>query len=153
MSAASVFVDANVLLYSEDGRDPVKQQAALKWLDTLWQRQCGRLSSQTLSEFYVNATRKIRPALPAGEARAKVRRFAAWQPWQIDAATLESAWAVESRFGLHFWDSLVIAAAQHMGCRYVLSEDMADGQDYGSVQVVSPFGHGPELLDQPEALR
>jgi predicted nucleic acid-binding protein len=147
--STAVFVDANVLIYSEDGRDPVKQQAALRWLDALWQRQCGRLSTQTLTEFYVNATRKIRPGLAPGEARAKIRRFAAWQPWQIDPATLESAWAVESRFGLPFWDSLVVAAAQHLGCRYVLSEDMGHGQTYGSVQVISPFLSSTELLDQP----
>ena len=147
--SADVFVDANVLIYSEDGRDPAKQAAALRWLDALWLRACGRLSTQTLTEFYVNATRKIQPPLAPGEARAKIRRFAAWQPWQIDAATLESAWAAESRFGLHFWDSLVIAAAQHLGCRYVLSEDMAHGQRYGSVEVISPFRSGIELLDRP----
>lgn len=147
--SAAVFVDTNVLIYSEDGRDPAKQQAALRWLDALWQRGCGRLSTQTLSEFYVNATRRIRPGLAPGEARAKIRRFAAWQPWQIDQATLESAWAVESRFGLQFWDSLVVAAAQHLGCRYVLSEDMAHEQVYGSVQVISPFRSGVELLDMP----
>jgi predicted nucleic acid-binding protein len=142
----SVFVDTNVLIYSEDGRDPAKQDAALQWLDALWQRQCGRLSTQTLTEFYVNATRKIRPGLAPGEARAKIRRFAAWQPWQVDATTMESAWAVESRFGLHFWDSLVVASAQHLGCRYLLSEDLAHGQHYGSVQVISPFRSSVELL-------
>lgn len=147
--SATVFVDANVLIYSEDARDPAKQQAALRWLDTLWQRGLGRLSSQTLSEFYVNATRKVRPPLAQGEARAKIRRFAAWQPWQIDQATMESAWAVESRFGLHFWDSLIVAAAQHLGCRYVLSEDLPHGQQYGSVQVISPFLGSIELLDTP----
>jgi predicted nucleic acid-binding protein len=144
----AVFVDANVLVYSEDGRDPIKQSAALRWLDALWQRQCGRLSTQTLNEFYVNATRKIRPGMPPGEARAKVRRFAAWQPWQIDAATMESAWGVESRFGLHFWDSLVVASAQHLGCRFLLSEDMGHGQHYGSVQVISPFRAEIDLLDE-----
>lgn len=147
--STTVFVDANVLIYSEDGHDPAKQQAALRWLDTLWQRGCGRLSSQTLAEFYVNATRKIRPGLAQGEARAKIRRFAAWQPWQIDHATMESAWAAESRFGLHFWDSLIVAAAQHLGCRYLLSEDLSHGQQYGSVQVISPFRSGIELLDAP----
>ncbi len=144
-----VFVDANVLIYSEDGRDPAKQQAALRWIDALWRRQCGRLSTQTLGEFYVNVTRKIRPALPPGEARAKVRRFTAWQPWQIDASTIESAWAVESRFGLHHWDALVVAAAQHLGCRYLLSEDLAHGMQYGSVQVLSPFRSDLSLLDAP----
>ena len=146
----AVFVDANVLIYSEDGSDPVKQQTALQWLDELWRRQSGRISTQTLNEFYVNATRKLRPPLPQGDARAKVRRFTAWQPWQIDHATVESAWAVENRYGLCYWDSLVIAAAQHLGCRYVLSEDMGHEQHYGAVQVIDPFRSSIELLDQTE---
>lgn len=142
-----VFVDANILLYSEDSRDLKKQQTALLWLDELWRRQSGRVGVQTLNEFYVNATRKLNPRLPQDDARAKVRRFAAWQPWQIDQATLESAWALESRYGLHYWDSLVIAAAQHTGCRYVLSEDMGHQQYYGTLQVINPFKIGIEILD------
>ena len=142
-----VFVDANILLYSEDSRDLKKQQTALLWLDELWRRQSGRVGVQTLNEFYVNATRKLNPRLPQDDARAKVRRFAAWQPWQIDQATLESAWAIESRYGLHYWDSLVIAAAQHTGCRYVLSEDMAHQQYYGTLRVINPFKVGIEILD------
>ena len=144
-----VFVDANVLIYSEDGADPAKRQQALAWLKVLWQRAAGRVSTQVLNEFYVVATRKLKPAMPAGDARAEVRRYELWQPWQIDHATVESAWAVESRYGLHFWDSLVVAAAQHMGCRYLLSEDMAHQQHYGSVQVINPFKAGVELLDLP----
>ena len=49
---------------------------------TLWQRRSGRLSTQVLSEYYVNATRTLK--LPQGDARAKVRRFQVWQPWQTD---------------------------------------------------------------------
>ena len=56
-----VFVDANILLYSEDSRDLKKQQTALLWLDELWRRQSGRVGVQTLNEFYVNATRKLSP--------------------------------------------------------------------------------------------
>ena len=44
-------------------------------------------------------------------------------------------------------DSLVVAAAQHLGCRYLLSEDMPHGQHYGGVQVINPFKTGIELLD------
>ena len=145
--ALSVFVDANILIYSEDSADPAKQKAAIDWLGVLWQRGVGRLSTQVLNEFYVIATRKIKPPMPAGDARAEVRRYELWQPWQIDHATVESAWAVESRYGLHYWDSLVVAAAQHLGCRYLLSEDMSHGQHYGGVQVINPFKTGIELLD------
>ena len=142
-----VFVDANILLYSEDSADPSKQITALAWLEVLWQRRIGCLSTQVLNEFYVNAVRKIRPPMPAGDARAEVRRYAQWQPWTIDQATVESAWAVESRYGLHYWDCLVVAAAQHLGCRYLLSEDMGHEQYYYAEQVINPFKSSIALLD------
>jgi len=143
-----VFVDANILVYSEDSADQIKHKAAIAWLDVLWQQGIGRVSTQVLNEFYVVATRKVKPPLPAGDARAEVRRYELWQPWQIDGATVESAWAVESRYGLHYWDSLVVAAAQHMGCRYLLSEDMGHEQHYGGVQVINPFKTSTALLAQ-----
>ncbi|MBW8721390.1 MAG: PIN domain-containing protein [Polaromonas sp.] len=147
-TTTGVFVDADILIYSEDGADPTKQQAALAWLTVLWQRGMGRISTQVLNEFYLLATRKINPPMPAGDARAEVRRYELWQPWQTDHATVESAWAVESRYGLHYRDSLVVAAAQHLGCRYLLSEDLAHEQHYGGVQVINPFKTGIELLEQ-----
>ena len=45
-----VFVDANILLYSEDSRDLEKQQTALLWLDELWCRQWGRVEGGPGSE-------------------------------------------------------------------------------------------------------
>lgn len=143
-----VFVDANILLYSEDGADAAKQAAALAWLQVLWQRRIGCVSTQVLSDFYVSATQKIKPPMPAGDARAEVRRYALWQPWTIDQATIESAWAVESRYGLPYRDSLVVAAAQHSGCRYLLSDTMAHEQHYDSVQVINPFISSIELLEK-----
>jgi predicted nucleic acid-binding protein len=149
MSEASnnVFVDASILVYSEDGAHPARQQAALAWLTVLWRRGLGRTSTQVLNEFYLLATRKIQPPMPAGDARAEVRRYELWQPWQTDHATVESAWAVESRYGLDYRDSLVVAAAQHLGCRYLLSENLAHEQHYGGVQVINPFKTGVELLE------
>jgi predicted nucleic acid-binding protein len=143
----NVFVDASILVYSEDGADAARQQAALAWLTVLWRRGLGRTSTQVLNEFYLLATRKIQPPMPAGDARAEVRRYELWQPWQTDHATVESAWAVESRYGLDYRDSLVVAAAQHLGCRYLLSENLAHEQHYGGVQVINPFKTGVELLE------
>ncbi len=144
---SSVFVDANILLYSEDGADQRKQAIALQWLEVLWRRRIGRVSTQTLNEFYVNATRKLKPPMSAGDARAEVRRYALWQPWQIDQPTVESAWAIESRHGLHYWDCLVLAAAQHLGCQYMLTEDLNHEQHYGAVQVINPFKADIQILD------
>ena len=135
-----VFVDTNVLISAEDGAEADKQHSALAWIERLWRARSGRLSTQVLNEFYVNVTRRLKPAMPQGDARARVRRYAAgWNPWQIDHATVETAWAMEARHGLQYWDCLVLAAAQHSGCTLVLSEDMQHEGRYGAVQVINPF--------------
>jgi len=135
-----VFVDSNILIYAEDGASPDKQAVAVQWIEQLWRTRSGRMSTQVLNEFYVNVTRKLKPPMPQGDARATVRRFASgWNPWQIDQATVETAWAMEARHGLQYWDCLVLAAAQHSGCALVLSEDMQHQGRYGAVQVINPF--------------
>lgn len=148
-SVSTVFVDTNVLLYSEDAADPAKHRAAREWLRRLWTERCGRLSVQVLNEFYANATRKLRPPMPAGDARAEVRRYQRWQPWPNDHATIETAWAVESRFQLNFWDALVVAAALQQGCTLLLTEDLQHDLQIDGVRIVNPFLVGPELLDAP----
>ena len=135
-----VFVDTKVLISAEDGAEADKQHSALDWIERLWRARSGRLSTQVLNEFYVDVTRKLKPAMPQGDARARVRRYAAgWNPWQIDHATVETAWAMEARHGLQYWECLVLAAAQHSGCTLVLSEDMQHEGRYGAVQVINPF--------------
>jgi predicted nucleic acid-binding protein len=148
-NASTAFVDANVLIYSEDGRDRHKQRQAVAWLDALWSRHAGRLSMQVLNEFYVNVTRKVKPPLPQGDARAEVRRYQRWQPWQIDHPTIEAAWSVEARCGLNYWDALIVASAQQQGCALLLTEDLQHDQRIDSLRIVNPFLVGPELLDAP----
>jgi len=142
-----VFVDTNVLLYGVDDKDTVKRDRAREWLAACWSRRCGRLSTQVLHEFYWNARKKFPSQLARGDARAEVRRYQQWQPWMVDHATVESAWAVESRSGLGYWDALMVAAAQHMGCTLLLTEDLQHDQRIDSVRIVNPFEIGPSLLD------
>ena len=144
---SAVFVDTNVLLYSEDGANRAKQSRAIEWLQALWVQRCGRLSNQVLNEFYANATKKLKPAMPAGDARAEVRRYQRWQPWVLDQATVETAWAVESRFGFGYWDSLTVAAAKAQGCRYLLTEDLQHEQMIDGMQIINPFRVAPSAFD------
>ena len=142
-----VFVDTNVLLYAEDRAQTGKHAVARSWLRELWLRRSGRLSTQVLNEFYVVATRKLKPPMPPGDARAEVRRLQRWQPWVVDHATVEAAWAVESRFGVNYWDALMVAAAQQQGCDYLLTEDLQHDQLMDGVRILNPFLVGPERLD------
>lgn len=147
-SGSIVFVDTKVLIYADDTRDAGKQSRAREWLLMLWQRRSGRLSTQVLNEYYVNVTRKL--GLAQGDARAKVRRFQLWQPWQMDHQTVETAWGVEARFGLSYWDSLIVAAAAQSGCTHLLSEDLQHGQQIDAVTIINPFLVAPRALDTAE---
>jgi predicted nucleic acid-binding protein len=149
-SASTVFVDTNVLLYAVDPRDAGKQAAAQSWLRRCWADDCGRLSTQVLHELYANL-RRIAPRLDVDAARGMVRRYRAWRPWLVDAETVDAAWDVQDRYGLHYWDALMVASAQHQGCAYFLSEDLQHEQVLDNVRVIDPFRVGPDLLDRPPA--
>jgi predicted nucleic acid-binding protein len=144
---SDVFIDTNVLLYGVDDADPVKRDRAREWIAACWQRRCGRLSTQVLNEYYVNVKKRFSKAIAQGDARAEIRRYQHWRPWVIDHPTIETAWAVESRFGMHYWDALMIAAAQQQGCTLFLSEDLQHEQQIDGVRIVNPFLAGPEMLD------
>jgi predicted nucleic acid-binding protein len=144
-----VFVDTNVLLYAFDEADPVKRDLSRAWLAACWRGRCGRLSTQVLNEFYSNARKKFAAAISAGDARSEVRRYQQWKPWLIDQATVETAWAVESRCGINYWDALLVAAAQHLGCTLLLTEDLQHDQRIDRLRIVNPFVVGPELLEVP----
>jgi predicted nucleic acid-binding protein len=147
MNGSLVFVDTGVMLHAADDRDPARRDHARDWLRACWTRRCGRTSVQVLNEFYAHARRKFPTAISAGDARAQVRRYQQWHPWQIDQATVETAWAVESRHGFGYWDALIIASAQQQGCDYLVSEDLPHGRQIESVQVLNPFIIGPGVLD------
>ena len=138
-SASTVFVDTNILVYSDDGRDPQKREVARLWLGHLWQQRTGRVSTQVLNEYYSVVTRKLRPAMERGDARAEVRRYQMWNPWAIDHQTVESAWSIEARYGLAWWDTLILASAAHAGCRFLLSEDLQHGMEVDRILVINPF--------------
>jgi predicted nucleic acid-binding protein len=146
-----VFVDTHVLLHGVDDADPTKRDQARQWLAVLWTRRCGRLSTQVLNEFYNKVRKTFSGAVSAGDARAEVRRYQNWNPWQIDHATVEAAWAVEARFGLSWWDALIVAAAQQQRCRYLLAEDLPHGLRIDGLQILNPFLVGPDVLDAPAA--
>lgn len=145
-SVSTVFVDTNVLLYAVDPRDAAKQTAAQSWLRQLWLRDCGRLSTQVLNELYANV-RRIAPALPVDRARQVVRRYRAWGPWVVDDRTVDCAWDLQDRFGLAYWDALMVAAAVQQGCRWLLTEDLQHGQRIDELRIVNPFLSEPSLLD------
>ncbi|MBV8189406.1 MAG: PIN domain-containing protein [Alphaproteobacteria bacterium] len=136
--AARRFIDTNVLLYSISlhPREAAKRQRAIALLAS----EDLALSAQVLQEFYVQATRSGRPdALPHDIASGLVRAWARFPVQEISLAIVTAALDIRARHGFSYWDAAIIAAAQALGCRELLSEDMSHGQRVGSVRIVDPF--------------
>jgi predicted nucleic acid-binding protein len=136
------FVDTNVILYSWDTADQRKHVLANRWLEFLWSARSGRVSWQVLNECYHNATRKI--GAPPASVRTAIELYADWQPADFSLPILRRAWYWIDRADLSYWDGLILAAAESLNCRWLLSEDFQGGRTYGSVRIVNPFEIDPE---------
>jgi predicted nucleic acid-binding protein len=133
------FVDTNVLLYAV-GRSPAertKSAAALALLEA----DDLVLSVQVLQEFYVQATRSTRTdRLSHDQAVLLIESFRLRFPVQdMTVALLHAALATAARFRISYWDAAIVEAARARACTVVLSEDLADGQDFGGVRIQNPF--------------
>jgi predicted nucleic acid-binding protein len=139
MSAARSFVDSNVLVYAHDRGQGIKHELAKALLERLWEERSGVLSTQVLQEFYVNVRRKAANPLPAREARRLVEDYLSWQVVVNDGGAILAALDVEERYGISFWDALIVHAASSAGAETLYSEDLSHGQVYGTATVRNPF--------------
>ncbi len=131
------FLDTNVLIYSIDGKDPTKQVVAREIVVSAVRGGGFLISAQVLNEFSNIALLKLK--LSVEEVRKFVSFFS-----RIGVVSLESRWTdaallLKQRYETQFFDSLLLAAAQENGCDEILTEDLNDGQMYGSVKAVNPF--------------
>jgi len=139
MNASRVFVDANIFIYVRDSSEPVKQPVADACLTRLWSEQRGRTSMQVLNECYATMTRKLRPRIPHDAAWTYVSTLLEWNPQPVDAEVVKRAKEVEQRYGLNWWDCLIVAAAQLQNCAVLLTEDLDEQGSYGGVKICNPF--------------
>ncbi len=132
------FIDTNILLYSIS-RDPAEAAKRDRAVALLAADDLG-LSAQVLQEFYVQATRSTRSdALPHDIASGLVRAWARFPVQEISLAIVTSALEIHQAHGFSYWDSAIIAAAQALGCRQLLSEDMSHGRRIGDLTILDPF--------------
>lgn len=114
---------------------------AAERLDNLWEGRNGKLSVQVLNEYFVKVTQKLHPGLSPDEAWDDVEALAVWEPLSLDLPLLQRGFAVQRRYGLSWWDSLIVAAAEAAACTTILSEDLASGAQYFGITVENPFRH------------
>lgn len=137
MSARKVFLDTNILLYAHDRDAGEKQYLAKELVLKMWDHPPGpSISIQVLQELYVNLSQKN---VALKESRAIVEDYLQWDVVENTASLLMRGIKNKERYKISFWDALIIAAAQQSGSEILYSEDLNDGQKYGSVMVQNPF--------------
>jgi len=139
MNASRVFVDANIFIYAQQPSETAKHGVALACIDRLGSELRGRTSVQVLNECYSTLTQKIRPQIPRPDAWTYVSRFHIWEPRAVDVDMAKRAKEVQERYGLNWWDCLIVAAAQLQNCEVLLTEDLDEQGIYGGVKVCNPF--------------
>ncbi|HVT03063.1 MAG TPA: PIN domain-containing protein [Thermoanaerobaculia bacterium] len=134
---ARSFLDTNVLVYAAAGRG-ADESKRLRALELIMSEEFG-LSAQVLQEFYVTVTRKLRSPLSPETAIEWIEQLDAFPQVPIDASLVKVAIENSVRYRISYWDAAIVAAAERLGARTLYSEDLSDGQMYGSVTVLNPF--------------
>jgi predicted nucleic acid-binding protein len=134
---ARAFVDTNVLVYANDGRDPVKQTQAASLLEELAELGDCVFSTQVLHEYASVALAKLRldPAL----VQQQVTLLANAEVVPLTADLICRAVDLHAEHHLSYWDACILVAAETAGCAELYSEDLNPGQSYAGVRVVNPF--------------
>ena len=137
MSAVE-FLDTNVLVYSYDTTDSRKQEIAQ---NLVRKAVAGDIvtSTQVLGEFAATLLRKVVPPVAPSDLADILDALGPVALVATDADMVRRAVEVRGRYGLHFYDSLIIAAAERAGCKRIWSEDLNSGQDYFGISAHNPF--------------
>ena len=137
MPAAEVMLDSNVLVYalSDDPAERRKRDRAARLLASA---DFGT-SYQVLMETWVVATRKMAIRVPAEKVAALLERILTFPCVPGSEGLYRRAFRLAHCYGVHPYDSTILAAAQELGATVLYSEDFGGGQDYDGVKVVNPF--------------
>ena len=134
-----VFLDTNVWIYAATGREayPEKFRRAREIVAA---DEIG-VSTQVVGEF-VNAVQKpkaMRRALTPDETTRWVEQMFVFPLIEIDRQIVESAFFIQRRYQLGYWDSQIIASAERFGAGVLFSEDLGHKQKYGGLRCENPF--------------
>lgn len=131
------FIDTNILLYAIDRADPVKQEIAIRLIETHAKNRTGIISTQVLQEFHSAATRKL--GIDAKVSRQHLRDFRVFDIVQITPELIETGIDTSLLHQTSFWDGLILAAASAANANELLTEDLSHGQTIDGITVRNPF--------------
>ena len=134
--SAPDFLDTNVLVYAYDKGDPGRHRVAR---DLIRRALAGEMvtSTQVLAEFASVLLHKM-----AARPERVMAMLDALGPVKLifpDGGMVRRAVEARAKYGLHFYDGMIVAAAERGGCGRSWSEDLSAGQKYFGMVAASPF--------------
>lgn len=134
---SKVFFDTNILTYSVDRHNRMKQKRCRVAIRSAQDSGGGVVSTQVLQEFYVTATRKL--SYEALAAKEMLHAFSNLEVITVTPTLIESAIDCSILARLSFWDGLIVVCAEQAKCAELWTEDLNHGQIIRGVRVVNPF--------------
>ncbi|GHT38288.1 twitching motility protein PilT [Bacteroidia bacterium] len=120
---AKAFLDTNILVYLYSIDEPKKQECAYKAIEEF---DC-ITSTQALNEFNNVCIKKLR--MPVSEICQSIDEISdACLVSQIDETIIKKALVLHRDYGYSYYDCLMLSSALVYDCKYLLSEDLKDGQ-------------------------
>jgi predicted nucleic acid-binding protein len=132
------FLDTNVLVYAYDPNQPTKQLIAIPLMKRAMAGEFV-ISAQVLSEFASTLLHKASQGRTADEVTILLDILAPIRVIVPDREMVQRAVEANAQYGIHFYDGLIVAAAERARCARILSEDLNAGQEYFGVIVENPF--------------
>jgi predicted nucleic acid-binding protein len=142
-----IFVDTNVLVYAYDRTAAEVQEIARTELRELWESRRGRLSTQVLTEFFMFLTKAITKPIPAREAREIIRPYTHWVESSAGGQTAVRASEIAELWAIPFWDAMVVASAEEVGARQLLTGAAVAGRTIAGIEIINPFSEVLELMN------
>jgi len=133
------FLDTDILVYAHESGSGHKHEQARALVEKLWNSGGGVLSTQVLQELCINLRRKTAKPWTMEETQNLIEDYKDWQIVINTPDSIIEAMTIEARYQISFWDALIVQAAGISGVATLYSEDLSDGQVYGTVRVVNPF--------------
>lgn len=127
------FFDTTILIYSISADEP-RAAIAEKLL-----AEGGWISVQVLNEFAAVARRKLDLSWEETREALSAIRALCEPPTRLSVETHEAALEIAARYGYHFYDALILAAAIEAGCDILYTEDMQHGQTIGPLTIHNPL--------------
>ena len=130
--------DTNILVYAWDAKHRRKRSIARGLIRRALSGE-GLLSQQVFGEFSAVMLYQMKPAIPASEVLPALDALANIRLVPSGAGVARRALEAAAAYGIHFYDGLVVAAAERGNCSTIYSEDLNHGQSYFRAELVNPF--------------